>query len=112
MDEFNDRLKKACAPFMNVTYLNVRDIVRFSPDHGVDQWYDEIHPNNEGFQLVAMKFIQVIDALIGEKAVSETRITLEEALPRAGVIPGGAILSTSGENFPKAEAGEQKNIIT
>ncbi|WP_186774495.1 hypothetical protein [Chitinophaga pinensis] len=28
-----------------------------------DSWYDEIHPTNEGFGLVADKFVDIIESL-------------------------------------------------
>jgi N-acetyl-anhydromuramyl-L-alanine amidase AmpD/lysophospholipase L1-like esterase len=61
MDSFNDNLKTVASEFGTVSYLDVRNTVRFDIGDGVDQWYDEIHPNNEGFQQVAMKFIQKIN---------------------------------------------------
>ena len=64
MDTFNKGLSDATKDFRNVTYIDVRNTVRFN---GVDQWYDEIHPNNDGFQQVAMKFIEVIDTICKEK---------------------------------------------
>jgi N-acetyl-anhydromuramyl-L-alanine amidase AmpD/lysophospholipase L1-like esterase len=60
MDEFNRRLKEVAVEFDNVSYLDLRGLVRFKPEEAVDQWYDEIHPNDEGFQQIAMKYIQKI----------------------------------------------------
>jgi lysophospholipase L1-like esterase len=60
MDEFNRRLKKVAVEFDNVTYIDLRGTVRYNPTDKVDQWYDEIHPNDEGFQQIAMKYMQKI----------------------------------------------------
>jgi N-acetyl-anhydromuramyl-L-alanine amidase AmpD len=58
VDEFNKRLEKVAAAFPGVVhYINVREIV------ARDSWYDEIHPTNEGFKLVADKFVDIIEAL-------------------------------------------------
>jgi lysophospholipase L1-like esterase len=64
MDTFNQGISGVAKDFPNVTYIDVRNTVRFN---GVDQWYDEIHPNNDGFQQVAMKFMEVIDRIYKEK---------------------------------------------
>ncbi|MFC5412359.1 caspase family protein [Larkinella bovis] len=58
LDEFNKRLKAVASGFSNVSYINVRNTVR------ADQWYDEIHPNADGFQQVAMKFMERINAIL------------------------------------------------
>ncbi len=61
VDEFNKRLEKVAAAFPGVVYyINVREIV----ERG--SWYDEIHPTNAGFQLVADKFVNVIEELRSE----------------------------------------------
>jgi N-acetyl-anhydromuramyl-L-alanine amidase AmpD len=58
VDEFNRRLEKVAAAFPGVVYyVNVREIV----DRG--SWYDEIHPTDAGFKLVADKFVNVIETL-------------------------------------------------
>jgi lysophospholipase L1-like esterase len=68
MDEFNKRLEATAAKFPNtVTYIDVRNIVRYNEQEKVDQWYDEIHPNHDGFQQIAMKFIQAISRLAAAK---------------------------------------------
>lgn len=65
MDRFNEQLQAVAAAFPNnVSYVDVRGTVRYNEAEGEDQWYDEIHPNDNGFQQVAMKFIQQIDKLI------------------------------------------------
>ena len=61
MNEFNRRLKELAVEFSdNVTYIDLRGTVRYNPVDHEDQWYDEIHPNDEGFQQIAMKYIQTI----------------------------------------------------
>jgi hypothetical protein len=60
MDEFNRRMKEVALEFDNVTYIDLRGPVRYNPSDHEDQWYDEIHPNDEGFQQIAMKFMQKI----------------------------------------------------
>lgn len=60
MDEFNASLKEAASEFNNTHYLDLRGIVM------KNQWYDEIHPNNTGYQNVSLKFVQKINALIGK----------------------------------------------
>jgi N-acetyl-anhydromuramyl-L-alanine amidase AmpD len=72
MDTFNESLNRIAKGFDNVTYLDVRNMVRYNIADGVDQWYDEIHPNNEGFQQVAMKFMQKINELNFPKAIAPT----------------------------------------
>jgi N-acetyl-anhydromuramyl-L-alanine amidase AmpD/lysophospholipase L1-like esterase len=61
MNYFNDRLKEVALEFQDtVSYIDLRGTVRYDPNEKIDQWYDEIHPNDEGFQQVAMKFIAKI----------------------------------------------------
>jgi len=64
MDTFNQHLFDLSKNFDNVTYINLRGMIRFNTKEGVDQWYDEIHPNADGFQQIAMKFIQTIDGVV------------------------------------------------
>ena len=78
MDTFNKGISEAAKDFKNVTYIDVRNTVRFN---GVDQWYDEIHPNNDGFQQVAMKFMQVIDRICKEKFGAKTTPPDDSKLP-------------------------------
>jgi hypothetical protein len=61
LDLFNQKLCSACAKYDHVCYLDIRNMVRYNEEEAVDQWYDEIHPNNDGFQQIAMKFIQTIN---------------------------------------------------
>ena len=59
MDEFNKRLKAVADTFPGqVHYLDLRGIARD------DQWADEIHPNDDGFQDISLKFIQKINELM------------------------------------------------
>jgi lysophospholipase L1-like esterase len=60
LDEFNSRIKTVAEEFTNVSYINLRTTVR------PDQWYDEIHPNDDGFQQVAMKFMERINEVLAE----------------------------------------------
>lgn len=57
LNEFNDRLQTVAAEFPNVHYINARGLV------AGDQWYDEIHPDKQGFQAVAGSFLNVINRL-------------------------------------------------
>ncbi|GAB3906996.1 hypothetical protein GCM10028803_40280 [Larkinella knui] len=61
LDEFNTRIKAVAEAFENVSYIDLRKTVR------PDQWYDEIHPNGDGFQQVAMKFMERINELIAKQ---------------------------------------------
>ncbi|HEX6334288.1 MAG TPA: caspase family protein, partial [Flavisolibacter sp.] len=77
LDDFNQKLAAATAGFSNVSYLDVRNIVRYTPETGIDQWYDEIHPTNDGYQMVAMKFMQKIDALTRQPHVKKPEAALD-----------------------------------
>ncbi|RYD98718.1 MAG: SGNH/GDSL hydrolase family protein [Sphingobacteriales bacterium] len=70
MDDFNRRLKEVATEFDTVIYIDLRGTVRYNPDEKVDQWYDEIHPNNDGFQQVAMKFMERISGKVAQKTAS------------------------------------------
>ncbi|GAB3929599.1 caspase family protein [Larkinella terrae] len=60
MDEFNTRLKKLVEGFgERVSYIDARNLVNRT------SWFDEIHPTNDGFQLVADKFIARIEQIRG-----------------------------------------------
>ena len=61
MDQFNQELEKVAAEFPEqVYYLDLRGIVRD------DQWNDEIHPDDNGFQDVAQRFILKINELLAK----------------------------------------------
>ncbi|RCR71546.1 caspase family protein [Larkinella punicea] len=60
LDEFNSRIKTVAEAFENVSYLDLRKTVR------PDQWYDEIHPNSDGYQQVAMKFMERINVVLAK----------------------------------------------
>jgi N-acetyl-anhydromuramyl-L-alanine amidase AmpD len=70
MDTFNSKLSETVKPFKNVRYLNVRNTVRYDVADKVDQWYDEIHPNGDGFQLVSMKFVEAITEIMSKKPIA------------------------------------------
>lgn len=59
LTEFNARMKAVAEEFKDfVSYIETPGTV------ADDQWYDEIHPNSEGFALVAAKFKKRIDELM------------------------------------------------
>lgn len=63
MDEFNNRLSTTADEFPEtVRYIDLRNTVQFIAGE-IDQWYDEIHPNYDGFQLISLKFINLIETL-------------------------------------------------
>ncbi len=55
IDEFNNILIKVSNDFDNVTYLDLRGLIN------KDEWFDEIHPTDEGYKKVADKFIQELN---------------------------------------------------
>jgi len=59
---FNNKLSALAANYPNVHYIDVRDSVSDT------QWYDEIHPTSEGFELVANAFMEKLEELELEKA--------------------------------------------
>jgi hypothetical protein len=67
VDVFNERLEKVAGEYPNhVSYINVRGLVDRS------SWFDEIHPTNAGFRLVADRFVAEIERLrSGSKPVQE-----------------------------------------
>jgi len=59
LDEFSANLKALADEYPNqVYYLDLRNLVRDN------QWDDEIHPNNAGFQNVAGQFLRKISELL------------------------------------------------
>ncbi|TDE14826.1 caspase family protein [Dyadobacter psychrotolerans] len=55
LDKFAERMKALAGKFKNnVTLIDTRNLVKR------DKWFDEIHPVDEGFELVAAKFIAAI----------------------------------------------------
>ena len=61
MDEFNAQLANVTAKFPNTArYLDLRHTVYYKEGE-LDQWYDEIHPNIDGFQRIGLKFIKLIE---------------------------------------------------
>ncbi len=63
IDGFNALLQEVTQKHRNATYLDMRTLVNH------DEWYDEIHPNDQGFAKVGAKFIEAINQL--ECAVHE-----------------------------------------
>lgn len=57
--EFNKMVVKSADSFPNVHYVDVRDTV------AEDRWYDEIHPDREGFEVVAKSFLNKMEELRG-----------------------------------------------
>ncbi len=57
IDTFNELLKDITQKHKNATYLDMRSLVN------TGEWYDEIHPNDEGFAKVAGKFLNAINQL-------------------------------------------------
>ncbi len=57
IDQFNELLSNVASRHNNATYLNMRTLVN------QNEWYDEIHPNDEGFAKVAEKFLEAINQL-------------------------------------------------
>lgn len=62
MDEFNQRLMALAGAFPNVHYIDLRGTVNDN------QWYDEIHPNDDGYQKVSLKFLQKISDILARQA--------------------------------------------
>lgn len=59
LDQFNEKLRAVAAEFTDtVSYIETPKTV------ADNQWYDEIHPNGEGFALVAAKFKKRIAELM------------------------------------------------
>jgi lysophospholipase L1-like esterase len=62
LDTFNEGLKKVAGKFENVHYIDLRK-VNVRPD----QWYDEIHPSDDGYQNISLQFIKKLNELVGSK---------------------------------------------
>lgn len=56
IDTFNERLSALSTNYENVEFLDLRGVVKEY------QWHDEIHPNDPGFEQIAVKFINRISA--------------------------------------------------
>jgi lysophospholipase L1-like esterase/uncharacterized caspase-like protein len=54
IDGFNEGLKTLVEKHPQVRYINLRATVP------IDEWDDEIHPNDTGFQKVSLKFLQLL----------------------------------------------------
>ncbi len=61
IDMFNEKLRTAAKKYDNAFYVDLRTTVKRN------QWYDEIHPNSNGFQDVAVKIMRVIDQELGQR---------------------------------------------
>ncbi|KZS42506.1 hypothetical protein AWE51_03425 [Aquimarina aggregata] len=57
IDEFNALLERVTKKHKNATYLDMRTLVK------KDEWYDEIHPNDDGFKKVGDRFLEAINQL-------------------------------------------------
>jgi len=55
IDEFNISLEEISKEYPKVKYLNLRGVINR------DEWYDEIHPNDQGYWKVANKFLNEIN---------------------------------------------------
>lgn len=55
MDRFNDMLENVASNFLRVDYVDARGAV------GDGGWHDELHPENDGFAVVAARFVEVIE---------------------------------------------------
>ncbi len=60
IDTFNEALIKVGDPFERVHHVDVRHVVK------PYQWHDEIHPDREGYQEVAMHFMKKIEDILGK----------------------------------------------
>jgi hypothetical protein len=56
IDRLNEAIGQATRHFANVTLIDLRNTVN------ADSWYDELHPSDQAFGLVATKFAGVIHA--------------------------------------------------
>ncbi|MBV6652264.1 MAG: hypothetical protein KI786_00820, partial [Mameliella sp.] len=58
IDTFNEQLAAVGREFEQVAHVDLRGTVK------PYQWADEIHPNDEGYQNIALRFSAVIDSLL------------------------------------------------
>lgn len=58
IDTFNERLAAVGADFEQVTHVDLRGSVK------PYQWADEIHPDQEGYQNIALRYTAVIDHML------------------------------------------------
>lgn len=56
VNNFNEDLFELTKKHENATYVDMRNLV------GKDEWHDEIHPSDTGFEKVGNKFILAIEA--------------------------------------------------
>ncbi len=59
MDKFNQTIIDLSQQYKNVHFIDLRNTVPQNPNY----WHDEIHPNDDGFKLVADKFISKLKSL-------------------------------------------------
>ncbi|WP_025740485.1 caspase family protein [Aquimarina pacifica] len=57
IDQFNALLEALTSQHKNATYLDLRSLVT------KEEWYDEIHPDDNGFAKVGAKFLEAINQL-------------------------------------------------
>ncbi|MCK8520046.1 caspase family protein [Aquimarina sp. D1M17] len=57
INNFNELLQSVASQHKNTTYLDMRTLVNNN------EWYDEIHPNDEGFAKIGTKFLNAINQL-------------------------------------------------
>ncbi|GAA4471028.1 hypothetical protein GCM10023189_60800 [Nibrella saemangeumensis] len=57
VDAFNQRLEAVANEFPQVSYLDLRGVVRRT-DRLEDYWFDEFHPNDKGFLSVTSRFVK------------------------------------------------------
>ena len=63
IDEYNLRLADLAAKYKNVYYLDLRNTVIHK-----DEWFDELHPNENGFLRVSRKYTSKINEIIERHA--------------------------------------------
>ena len=52
IDQFNGLLQSLAADFPKVVYINNRTTIK------AEEWYDEIHPSDDGFKKIADNFLK------------------------------------------------------
>ncbi|GAA4409006.1 hypothetical protein GCM10023187_31630 [Nibrella viscosa] len=57
VDAFNQRLEAVASEFPQVSYLDLRGVVRRT-GRREDYWFDEFHPNEKGFLSVSSRFVK------------------------------------------------------
>ncbi|MGR9257472.1 caspase family protein [Rhizobium leguminosarum] len=67
VDRFNERLALLEASSARLHYIDCRNTVQ------EDEWYDELHPTNDGYRKVAKKFSNKIEELSPKRKAVDTR---------------------------------------